>query len=786
MLQKSDSMGSSRPCLRPLLSAVVLASALAPASFAYGQESDGLRLEEIVVTATRRSVSLQDVPLAVSALSADDIESRGLTEFSDYLNSMPSVQLIDLAPGRNQIRIRGISTSEYATPPTVAVYLGEVPMTVTGQVLNGNPNPRLVDMERVEVLKGPQGTLFGANALGGAVRLIPNSPNLQEIEGSVSASASSVAHSDDTGLSATGALNLPIVTDKAALRVAAYTYTTPGYIDNVVPAADAFDIGALFGVPDVFVVPPVEGRVVEDINEEVTNGVRASLLVEASDRLSLTFSHSWQDSTLDGEPLTDPNIGTYEHSRVISDEKLSDEFNLSNLLIDYEFDGASLISSTGFMDRTTVNNRDITAAGSSLIGAFFGLPGIRYPWRLADQEDYELFVQEVRLNSTGEGALQWLIGAFYSDLSRNMVQVGTDESGAPFFANPFVGIAVDDTLVDIRSDFSEEQVAVFGELTYALSDRVTVGAGLRWFDSTVEFNQFSDGPLVTFGAVPAIETAGRESSDDVNPHLQLQFFASENHNIYARAAKGFRSPVVNALADNALCAPELAALGNLSQNLTEPDTVWNYEIGSKSTLADGRVQLNVAAYVADWRDIQVPIQLECGFFLSANAGDAESKGAELELSAAITDGLRVNFSASFTDAKFKDTISNSLGLAIISAGQRTPGTPEWNVYAGLEYGHQLTDALSGSIGFDFNYISDYPGLVEVTTPGESITSVGDYSTVNGHYVLTLNESTDFELFAKNVFDERGVTAETSPTNLFGFQRYLIRPRTIGVQVRHRF
>jgi hypothetical protein len=108
------------------------------------------------------------------------------------------------------------------------------------------------------------------------------------------------------------------------------------------------------------------------------------------------------------------------------------------------------------------------------------------------------------------------------------------------------------------------------------------------------------------------------------------------------------------------------------------------------------------------------------------------------------------------------------------------------VYAGLEYGHQLTDALSGSIGFDFNYISDYPGLVEVTTPGESITSVGDYSTVNGHYVLTLNESTDFELFAKNVFDERGVTAETSPTNLFGFQRYLIRPRTIGVQVRHRF
>jgi outer membrane receptor protein involved in Fe transport len=128
-----------------------LASALTSASFAYGQESDGLRLEEIVVTATRRSVSLQDVPLAVSALSADDIESRGLNEFSDYLNSMPSVQLIDLAPGRNQIRIRGISTSEFATPPTVAVYLGEVPMTVTGQVLNGNPNPRLVDMERVEV-----------------------------------------------------------------------------------------------------------------------------------------------------------------------------------------------------------------------------------------------------------------------------------------------------------------------------------------------------------------------------------------------------------------------------------------------------------------------------------------------------------------------------------------------------------------------------------------------------------------------------------------------------------
>ena len=786
MLQKSDLIETLRPSLRPLLGAAVLVTTLTAASLSYAQESDGLRLEEIVVTATRRTVSLQDVPLAVSTLSAEDIDARGLNEFSDYLNSMPSVQIIDLAPGRNQIRIRGISTSEFATPPTVAVYLGEVPMTVTGQVLNGNPNPRLVDMERVEVLKGPQGTLFGANSLGGAVRLIPNAPNLQEMEGSISASVSNVAHGDDTGLSVTGAINLPIIADKAALRIAAYTFTTPGYIDNVVPAADAFDIGALFGVPDFFVVPPVEGRIVEDLNEEVTNGVRASLLVEASDRLSFTFSHTWQDSTLDGEPLTDPNVGSYEQSRVISGEKLGDEFNLTNLLIDYEFEGASLISSTGFMDRTTVNNRDITTAGSSLIESFFGLPGIRYPWRLADQEDYELFVQEVRLNSTGDGALQWLVGAFYSDLSRNMVQAGTDESGAPFFANPLIGIATDDTLVDIRSDFSEEQVAVFGELTYALSDRVTLGAGLRWFDSTVEFNQFSDGALVTFGAVPAIETAGRESTDDVNPHLQLQFFASDDHSIYARAAKGFRSPVVNALADNALCAPELAALGDLAQNLTEPDTVWNYEVGSKSTLANGRVQLNVAAYYADWRDIQVPIQLECGFFLSANAGDAESKGAELEVSAVVTDALQVNFSASFTDAEFKDTITNSLGLAITTDGQRTPGTPEWNVSAGFEHQHQLTASLNGSLRFDFNYISDYPGLVEVSTPGEAIANVGDYSTVNGRYAVTLNESTDFEIFAKNLFDERGVTAETSPTNLFGFQRYLIRPRTVGVQVRHRF
>lgn len=754
---------------------------------ANGQEpGQSAQLEEIVVTATRRESTLQDVPLAVSTFSAGDIDSKVIAEFGDYLNNVPSVRLIDLAPGRNQIRIRGISASEFATPPTVAVYLGDMPMTATGQVINGNPNPRLVDMERVEVLKGPQGTLFGSNSLGGAVRLIPKAPNLQDFEGSVSAAITDVAHSDDSGYNITGALNLPISTDKAALRLVGYHYTTPGYIDNIVPASDAFDIGALFGFPDMFVVPPVDERIDKDLNEEETNGFRAALGMQATDNVKISLSHTWQDSSLKGESVTDPNVGPYAQTRVIQDEEFGDAFNLSNLVIDVEFNGASLVSSTGYMDRTTTNNRDISIAGSSLIEAFFGLPDIRYPWRLADEEEYELFVQEVRLNSTGDGRLQWLIGGFYSNLDRTMVQAGADESGAPFFASPIVGIATDATLVDIESSFSEEQIALFGELTYAVSDRVTIGGGLRWFDNSVELNQYSDGPLVTFGAVPPIETTAKDSTGDVNPHVQLQFARSDDHNIYMRAARGFRSPVVNALADNALCSPEMTDLGGLAQTLTEPDTIWNYELGSKSTLAGGRTQLNVAVFYADWRDIQVPIQLECGFFLSANAGDAESRGAELELTTLFGEGLRFDFSASYTDAEFKDTVKNVLGLDVITAGQPTPGTPEWNINAGLEYERELSSTLNGSFRLDVNHVSDYPGLVEVTGPGESIATVGDFTTVNGRLTLGIRDATDVEIFAKNLFDERGVTAETSPTNMFGFQRYLIRPRTIGLQLRHRF
>ena len=225
---------------------------LLPAAVCLGEAEPVL--EEILVTATKRSESVQTVPLAVSAISGEQIEARGFREFSDYLNTLPSVHIEDTGPARNSIKIRSISTGEFGSPPTVATYFGEVPTTHTGQQINGNANPRLVDMERVEVLRGPQGTLFGANALAGAVRLIPASPNLDEADVAVSGSWSQTAHGDDNNTRFEGMLNLPLIEDQLALRVVGYDYSLSGFVDNRFPGNPEFDLSAIFGF--VFIGAP--------------------------------------------------------------------------------------------------------------------------------------------------------------------------------------------------------------------------------------------------------------------------------------------------------------------------------------------------------------------------------------------------------------------------------------------------------------------------------------------------------------------------------------------------
>ena len=495
-------------------------------------------LEEIVVTATKRSESVQEIPLAVSAISAEQIEARGFREFSDYLNTLPGVHIEDTGPARNSIKIRGISTGEFGSPPTVATYFGEVPTTATGQQINGNANPRLVDMERVEVLRGPQGTLFGANALAGAVRLIPAAPDPERVDASVSGSWSKIAHGDDDNVRFEGMLNLPLVEDQLALRVVGFDYQLSGFVDNRFPGTPELDLSPIFGFvfigapfpPGTIVSPAVPASTDKDVNEEHTSGGRVSLLWRPSEQLDVQFTYVDQNTSMGpGSSDIDSTVGKYANAHGIDffqKQELGDDLNIANLVIDHSFDKFSLISSTAFTERDLVQRRDASTFPVLNFGVYF-------PWGLNDRQKDEILTQEIRLQSLGDGSLQWLLGAFYSKHEQSSAQSLIDHACPACLSETFFGPG--GSLFESAKDFDEEQLAFFGEVTYAITDAWEIGAGLRYFDTDLEFSESQVG-LIAESPVPLLD-AGDASSDEINPKFQLSYSPNNSFLGYFQAAQ---------------------------------------------------------------------------------------------------------------------------------------------------------------------------------------------------------------------------------------------------------
>ncbi|MDE0348793.1 MAG: TonB-dependent receptor [Gammaproteobacteria bacterium] len=734
-------------------------------------------LEEILVTATKRSESVQDVPLAVSAISGDQIEARGFLEFSDYLNTLPSVHIEDTGPARNSIKIRGISTGEFGSPPTVATYFGEVPTTHTGQQINGNANPRLVDMERLEVLRGPQGTLFGANALAGAVRLIPAAPNLEEADVEVSGSWSTTAHGDDDNTRFEGMLNVPLIEDRLALRVVGYDYSLSGFVDNEFPGNPQFDLSAIFGLvfigapfpPGTIVSPGVPPSTAEDVNQEDTSGGRVSLLWRPTDQLDVRFTYMGQDSRMgSGSPDIDSRIGKYSNSHGIDhfqEQELGDDLSIANLVLDYRFDGFSLISSTSYTERDLGQRRDASTFPVLNFGVYF-------PWGLNDDQDDEILSQEIRLQSASDGALQWLVGGFYSKHEQSSSQSLIDHACPSCLSYTFFGPG--GPLFESAKSFDETQLAFFGEVTYALDDHWEIGAGIRYFETELEFFESQVG-LIAESPFPLLDD-GDASSDQVNPKFQLSYSPNDSFFGYVQAAQGFRTGVINETVPAGPCGPELAVLGDLS--LTEPDTLWNYELGGKWSLGNGRTTVNAAVYRVDWEDIQTTLQLACGFTPIVNAGEATGEGAEVEVTALLTENLRLDLAASFSNTEFESVDPRS-GF---EKGARVPGSPEAILSVGIQYDYALNASWSGYLRADFNQVGDVLSAAEAGT-GASV-KLDSYEVINLRAVLGQGRF-DVELFVRNATDERGILSSTAPTSVLGLQEFIIRPREMGVRVRFR-
>ncbi|MGB0514568.1 MAG: TonB-dependent receptor, partial [Wenzhouxiangellaceae bacterium] len=541
----------------------------------------------------------------------------------------------NLGPGQSQVAMRGVSAGQIVrdqpgVKEQVGIYLDESVISLS----LFTPDLELVDLSRVEVLRGPQGTLFGSGSLSGTVRYITNQPVLGFREAAVTAEGN-VVDEDALGARFNAMLNVPIG-QKAALRAVTYYTRFGGFIDAVQPG----------------------GRVRDDVNDGERYGGRFALRIEPTPNLAITPRLIYQEFEADGFPrrdifniLANPftttrpavDLGNQQQFTQLQ-ETFSDDFLLGDLNLEYSFaNGMSFTSISSYTDRDILQVRDATALTGSITGGSIGLGEEIYTLDapLFDRTEVEVFTQEARLASDPNARLRWVAGAFYSDIERDygqdlLVRGFEDLSGIPT-AGP---LAPTDVLFFSRIPYDFEQFALFGEATYAVTDRLDITAGVRYFDFEEERELNFDGIF----ADTTIGEPGRTSSDGFSPRVMLNYVLNDNVNLNAQASEGFRLGGINDPLNVPLCSDQdLVTFGG--RDSFEDETLWNYEFGIKSTFMDGRARFNVALFWMDIEDLQATVTAgTCSSRLVFNVPKSRSRGLDFEFAMRATEKLSFGFS----------------------------------------------------------------------------------------------------------------------------------------------
>jgi len=761
-------VGAGAACM--LLAAVIAAPAQVRAQAGVERGS----LEEIVVTATKRAETLIDVPVAVTAITAEQMQARGFNNYADYLNTIPDVWMQDLGPGQTQLYIRGLVAQGGSGFP-VATYFGEA---VTSVVTNngGFANLRLVDIDRVEVLRGPQGTLFGANSLAGVLRIVPTAPNLTDLQVNTDLRGWSTAHSDNLSGHAEGVLNLPLLADRLAVRLVAYEDHVAGYIDNHVPAAEALDYSDSVAAPaGTLVIPGHPAFTRKNINSEYVWGARAAVAWKPTDALRIDLNYARQSVRLDAEPPVQPAFGDYNIRRPLDEYergRSNEDERIGTFVVNYDWTNATLTSASSYTDMRRYASQDIgwLAANAGLGNQL---------WTLQDRSKGSSFTQEVRLQSRGPGALQWLAGYFYSNSQSDLSQNVPDYSCPTCLPEVLAGQTFALRTTGSPTAAKQKQNSVFGEVSYDLFSQWTVGAGGRYLKDFIESFSLPGEGFLGGGTATASGPDGGGATSLFNPSGYVRYEPSHDMMYYLQVARGFRSGSTNqslSFDANGPCGETAAALG--IGPLSAPDKLWTYELGLKSTWLDHRIATNAAAFHQKWDGVQLATSQPCGFQGVVNGGDASGNGLELEVTAKLTPVLTANLSASWVHNKFDRVVPN-LGF---SAGDRVPGAPEENASAGLQYNFALNDRWGGYVRGDYVYV----GNVHYQFGQGADTAAflqGGYGQGNLRAALQ-RDTLSFELFTHNITDKRAAEASGDPAN--GGYVYLLRPREVGVELRYSF
>jgi iron complex outermembrane recepter protein len=748
-----------------------------PAEEANAPEETG-QVERVTVTARKRSEDQQDAPISIQAITARKLEQFNADGFESYVRFTPSVSFISQGPGQSKIIIRGVAESTGSADgggrSSSALYLDEQPITVDAS----SPDPRLVDIERIEVLSGPQGTLYGASSQSGTIRIITKKPDLQVFEGYLEATGKLTEHGSPS-YDFNGAINIPLIPDELALRVVGYTAEEGGFIDNV------------FGTTPGGTVDNAN-VVGEDVNAARTDGTRVSLRWQVNSDWRATASHIFQDVNVDGRSDYDPTVGDLQAVRFFK-ETFADQWDQSALTVEGNLGFADLVVTGAYFNRKTSYVDDNTAYDQYLTttSAYFPL----YDFGLDPTGDNlgrtgdERTTFEARLTSRNESRWAWIVGAFYQDAENDFVTNSrvTDFALTPGFAFAQAELAAallpplapTDTYFFQIGRYETQQFAIFGELSYDITEQLTATIGGRWF--TVE----GDGRLETqlpFGAtatlvdglgrpVTTVESSALPFSEEgFTPKINLSYKADEDLLLYATYSEGFR-----------LGGANRQRLGLSVPVQYDADKLFNYELGVKSQWMGGKLTLNGAAFLMRWEDFISDVRNPnpaTFYFVTANAGQAEIIGIEGEFAWRVLDNLSIGGSATLLSAELSEPSAILAGG--VPEGARLPVTPEFKFAMYGEYTFPV-EALQaeGYLRADYSYTGDSVNSIEPLTA-----NLQEAYSITNLQVGMEKETWRVNLFLNNVFDERAQLF-INP-NKFDARVTPNRPRELGLTVRRSF
>lgn len=749
---------------------------------------------EILVTATRRSTALSDVPISIAAESQASLDEKGVKDIAGIGRITPG---LTFAPGfnrSNNIAIRGIASNVGAS--TTGVYIDDTPIQIrqigAGRA-SGTAFPVVFDLDRVEVLRGPQGTLFGASSQGGTIRFITPEPGLSR-SSMYSRAELSLTDGGDPSYEAGVAYGGPIVADTLGIRLSAYYRKQGGWADR----RSFRDFGTVH----------------KNENSDDALVIRGAVTWEPIPDVRLTPAFTYQRTTAQGSGLIWDTLlpslnGTTINGNPQKDRN-RDRFILPSLKAEIDLGFASLVSNTSYFSRWTNTQTDYTTFHTEILtGTLLSLPPVNtYSVMSEFINKQKTFTQEVRLQSNGSGPLSWVVGAFYQK-AKQSAENFTPTSGVDDFTLAVYGVnsqtAFGYPLLPItpQTRFQQpltahlfdtsidEQLAAFGQVDYQPAEWITLTAGLRYADTKFSFTNLQEGQL----AGGLTSGVGTQQETPLTPKFGVSIRPADGQLIYATAAKGFRMGGANAPVSPVACSSSLAAFGlTAAPDTYDSDSVWSYEVGTKNKLLDNRVTVSASGYYINWSNIQRQVSLQCGYFFIANTGSATSKGFDASIDAEPVDGLRLSVSAAYNKATYDQDIFGGIinpatgeRALLLSKGDRI-GVSPWTVHLGGEYRFNIGGSSEAYFRADYDYRSSFQGAAK--PPAVNFDPL--FARIPAVHFASLRAGADFEKWNVSVFVDNvtnrdkplgyGHTSVVAPL-IVHFQQ---RPRTVGITASHRF